>query len=291
MTGIAILLVLLSAVAHASWNYLTKRASQPAVFTWWMAVTSNLITAPLAVALFVVYTPGPVGWLFIGATWVLHVAYFFTLSRAYTLTDLSLAYPIARGLGLMLIPMLGVFWLNETMSPPAALGVAAILVGIFTLTWWGRVREFLGQPGRLLRDVGVRYAVATGAIIGVYSAVDKQGVQHVTPLLYMFFIVSSGTIGMLPVVWRRHGTEAFSAEWRAHRPSIVVGGLLQFAAYGLVLTALEVSRVSYVGPFRELGIVFGVLLGTVILREPFPRGRVLGAMLIAMGATAIALAP
>ena len=59
----------------------------------------------------------------------------------------------------------------------------------------------------------------------------------------------------------------------------------------LVLTALKVSQVSYVGPFRELAIGIGVLLGALILKEHVTRGRAAGAGSVALGAITIALAP
>jgi drug/metabolite transporter (DMT)-like permease len=67
--------------------------------------------------------------------------------------------------------------------------------------------------------------------------------------------------------------------------------MFQFAAYGMILTALTVSRVSYVGPFREVGLLVGVGLGVFVLKEPFPGGRILGAALVAAGAITIAIAP
>lgn len=291
MTVTAVLLVLLSAIAHALWNFLAKRGKSPEVFTWWMAATSNLFLAPLAITLFMFNPPSSTGWIFIGATWLLHVTYFVTLSRAYSRTDLSVAYPIARGTGLMLIPLLGVTWLGESISLAALTGVILILTGIVILTWRGRFTTKFSSPGNLLRDSGARYALATGAIISIYSIVDKQAVQHVTPFLYMYFVASAGTIGMLPFLWRSFKRSDFTFEWRSHKISIVVGGLLQFAAYGLVLTALETGRVSYIGPFRETGILFGILLGVVVLGEPFARNRILGGAFIATGAATIALAP
>jgi len=67
--------------------------------------------------------------------------------------------------------------------------------------------------------------------------------------------------------------------------------LLSFLAYGLVLTALTFSQVSYIAPSREIGIVVGVLLGTLVLKEPFGGGRLLGAGLIAAGPVIMTLAP
>lgn len=291
MTTTAILLVLLSALAHASWNFLTKRAHEPEVFTWWATATSNAIFLPLAIVLLVRDRPDPIGWAFVAATWCLHVVYFVTLSRGYAHTDLSLVYPVARGLGVMLIPLLGVLWLGEHMSSYAVLGVALIVVGLFTLTWWGQMRAILHDPLRLLRDPGIRYALVTGCVIGTYSNVDKQGVSHVTPFLYMYLLQSAGTIGLFPFAAKRFPRRVFMREWRTHWQSILAGGALQYAAYGLVLTALTVAKVAYVGPFREIGVVFGVMLGTALLHEPFGRGRVFGASLIAAGAITIALAP
>ena len=291
MTGAAIGLVLLSALAHASWNYFAKHGKTPELFTWWMALSANIIMAPLAIVLLILNTPSVEGWIFILATWLLHIAYFMGLSRAYANTDLSIAYPLARGLGLMLIPVLGLLWLGETISAAAWIGAALILTGIFTLTWWGRFKALITSPGWFLNDIGVRYALATGVVISIYSVVDKQGVEHVTPFLYMYFVTAAGTLGMLPFVMRDFSRAQFASEWRTYRVTIVAGGLLQFAAYGLVLTAFELARVSYVGPFREIGIVAGVIMGAVLLKEPFGRGRIFGAGIIGAGAITIALAP
>ena len=291
MTGATIALVILSAFAHASWNFLLKRADDTEVFTWWMAVSINVILLPLAVVLFWTNPPDSDGWIFLAATWILHLGYFFTLSRAYRDGDLSLVYPIARGTGLMLIPVSGVLLLNESMSILAVIGVAGVAIGIFTLSWWGRFRLMLSDPLSVLRSPGIVYALITGLIIAGYSTVDKQGVQHVTPLLYMYLMTTSATFGLLPFIMRGRNRAVFASEWRRHAKAIVAGGMFQFAAYGMILTALTVSRVSYVGPFREIGLLVGVGLGVFVLKEPFPGGRILGAALVAAGAITIAIAP
>ena len=68
-------------------------------------------------------------------------------------------------------------------------------------------------------------------------------------------------------------------------------GILTFLAYGLVLTAFSLSRLSYVAPPREVGIVLGVLLGVFLLKEPFGRGRLLGSSFIVLGLVLIAVSP
>ncbi len=73
--------------------------------------------------------------------------------------------------------------------------------------------------------------------------------------------------------------------------AITVAALLTFFAYGLVLTAFTLSRVSYVAPAREIGIVIGVLMGVFILKEPFGGGRLLGSSFIVLGLGLIAFSP
>ena len=60
---------------------------------------------------------------------------------------------------------------------------------------------------------------------------------------------------------------------------------------GMVLTAFSLSRVSYVAPAREVGIVIGVLMGVYLLKEPFGGGRLLGSGFIVGGLVLIALSP
>jgi len=57
----------------------------------------------------------------------------------------------------------------------------------------------------------------------------------------------------------------------------------------LVLTALAISPVSYVAPAREIGILFGVILGARSLAEADPARRSLAAVLMVGGVIALAI--
>lgn len=292
MTGVAILLIVISAFAHASWNMIAKRAGTPELANWWMATSGAVIMLPVAIVLLVIDVPSPAGWGFIAGTIFLHILYFFTLGRAYRYGDLSIVYPVARGLGLTLIPIFGVTLLSETVSPVGSLGIGLIFIGVIAV---GLSSGGAGGGSASLRsklmDRGVLFALATGVLIGIYSVWDKRGVEEVTPVLYMFFLTSGGSLGTLALIHRSYSRVQFKTEMRTHWRTIVAGGLLQFLAYSLVLSALRLSQVSYVGPFRELAIGVGVVLGALVLKEHITRARAAGAASIATGALVIALAP
>jgi len=147
----------------------------------------------------------------------------------------------------------------------------------------------LRSPLLFLRSAGMRYAVLTGLTIAVYSIVDKEGVSHIQPLLYMYFLSIGTAVMLAPYILASKGLDAVKSEWRANALPITAAGLLTFAAYGLVLTAFSLSRVSYVAPAREVGIVIGVLMGIILLKEPFGRGRLFGSTSIVIGLALIAL--
>ena len=103
MTFFALALVLAAAVFHATWNLLAKRVGDGgAVFVWLFGFCSLLIYAPLAIVVVLVVAPhlGPVQYLFMFGSGVLHLGYFVFCSgdtRSGTSRS-SIHSPVARGL-------------------------------------------------------------------------------------------------------------------------------------------------------------------------------------------------
>ena len=169
MTALSLGLVLLSAVVHATWNLLLKRSDEKVVFMWWLLVTASVLLVPVGVVLFWLHPFSHPGWAFVLATTVLHALYFVMLGRGYTEGDLSLVYPIARGIGPMLVPILAVIILSEDIAGLAIIGIVAIVAGIFTISWWGNFSMVLRDPLNFLRNPATRYAVFTGLTITSYT--------------------------------------------------------------------------------------------------------------------------
>ena len=292
MTETAVILVLIAALCHAAWNLLVRRSPFPELTNWLMAFLGGVLAIPFAIFYLITEPPETIGWVFVIGTILLHIGYFFTLGRAYKHGDLSIVYPIARGLGLALIPVIGVLVLHEAVSGIAVFGISAIFFGVIVVgaSSTDGLKLWL-HPRNLVADRGVAFAVATGLIIAAYSNWDKQGVKYVAPLLYMCMLQLGGSLGILPIVLRTYSNSQISSEFRKRWRIGVIGGLFQFTAYGLVLTAFTISPVSYVGPLREIAIVFGVLLAAIVLKERIGSIRIIGAALIGTGAVIVAVSP
>lgn len=290
MTGLALALVLSSALLHSLWNLLYKRAKDKPSFALLFGLAAAVIYLP--VFLFMVWRqPIPLeGWLPIVASAVIHVFYFAFLGRGYSAGDLSLVYPLARGTGPLLVPLWAALFLAERPSAAGLAGILTVVGGIYLL----HLRE-LSTRGLLAPLLSVttrptQAALITGILISFYTVVDKVGVGYVHPFVYLYLLTSLYSLMYAPFVLKTSGWPAVRAEWRLNHLSILAVGFLMAFTYAMVLFAMTMSHVSYVAAAREVSVVFGALMGTVLLKESYGRAKVAGSALIAAGIALIALA-
>jgi drug/metabolite transporter (DMT)-like permease len=287
MTLLALLLLLGSAAAHSTWNYLAKASGDKTTFTWCFVALAAVIYLPVAVGVGIVQPMPPQGWLYAGGTALLHVAYFSLLGAAYARADLSVVYPVSRGTGIALVPIVAVVALGERVSAAGAAAIAVIVAGVLVAHTHGLGRAALGKTLSAVRSRGSLLALLTGLVITTYSTWDKLGVGIVNPLLYGYFVfLGPGLFGVTRLLARR---KAAAAEIRRNRRGIVAAAILAPLAYFLVLFALTFSPVSYIAPAREIGIVVGAILGATVLKEPNARYRLLGSGVIVAGIAGLAL--
>ena len=290
MTTAALFLVLSSALFHATWNLLLKRSGHKAVFFWSFTAVSFIVFLVPAIVFVAIDGLTWTGALFGLGSAAIHGCYGLALSRTYELRDLSSAYPVARGMGVTLIPIAGVAILGEDVSVAAGAGIGLVIVGIYAVQVQPRSLGDLLQPARALALPSSRVALLTGGIIATYSLWDKAALDHISPVILNQFNMIGYLIILLPLAM--HGQfQRLRAEWQVHGKGIVAAGVLAPLAYVLVLIALTTSQVSYIGPAREVGIVLGAILGVAFLREGFGASRIGGSLLVAAGVLTLGLAP
>jgi len=275
--------VLGAALLHAGWNALAKRGGDPVLFLWCVGGLATALYCPLG--LWVLAQRGlPLAAVpFVVATVVLHSLYFFTLGRAYRAGDFSLVYPVARGLGVALVPMLALALFEERLSPLGATGVGLVAAGIFSLHW---------RPGAWTRAAllasGTGWAIATGVLIASYSLVDKAGVARLHPIPYIWLMEAGAVILLTPVALARRG--AIGHEWRDNWRTITLAAVMSPTGYLLVLFAFQLSKTAYVVAAREMSIVLSAIIGSVWLGEGSLGRRLLGSAVVLAGVACVALA-
>jgi drug/metabolite transporter (DMT)-like permease len=285
VTGQALALVVGAAVLHSVWNALAKRARIPVVFLWWSVTLASLAFLPLGAWL--VWRQGlPAAALpFVAATTALHVVYFYALGRAYRHGDFSRVYPMSRGLGVAVVPVIGYAAFGEAVSPLGAAGIALVVLGVIALQ---RVPGAATGSGSAPSSAATGWAVLTGLTIAAYSVVDKGGVARLNPVPYLVLLGLGSSAGLAPVAVRQPG--GLRAEWAVNGRRILVASAMNLSAYLLVLFAFRLSKVGYVVAARELSIVFSAVIGSWWLGEGRLGARLAGAAVILAGVACVALA-
>ena len=70
---------------------------------------------------------------FIAASALIHIVYFLLVGRLYRNADLSVAYPIMRGLAPLIAAVIAFATLGEAPGPVAALGIAVLVGGVLLM--------------------------------------------------------------------------------------------------------------------------------------------------------------
>ena len=292
MSNQALALVLLAALVHASWNIIAKRAGGDFRF----AIASSLIGSVvwLPAGLWFGWSEVPqwtaLQWGAVTASAVIHVLYFNALLTGYRVADLTVVYPLARGSGPLLTALAAVLLLGERLSPAAVVGVAAVCGGVFLIAGGPALWRTVADPQQQARlHAGLRWGLATGALIAIYSVVDGYAIKVLLTGPVIFDYICNLLRVPLQLPWLLADRAAFAKVLRAQwRPALAVA-VLSPLAYIAVLTALTMAPLSHVAPAREASMLFAALLGGRLLGEGQRALRLIGAGCIAAGVIGLAL--
>jgi drug/metabolite transporter (DMT)-like permease len=273
----AVAAALIAAVMHAGWNAGLKGGKDrllDAALLFSVAGALGLITALFAPAMNI----EAVWW--IALTAILHIPYVYYLARAYELGELSHVYTIARGLPPLMITGLAAVTVAEIPTPVAVFGIALISIGIITVGM---------SPGAHRR--GTIIAAIVAVTIALYSVSDGIGVRVSDSALayngWVFFAVGATTMAMAIA---NRGVAAIVPYARINWRRALIGGILSYVSYGLVLWAMTFASIAGVSAFRETSVVFAAAIGVLFFGESAGPRRIIGALIVALGAVVLKLA-
>src|SRR6185437_212733 len=279
---LVVALLLAAALMHATWNALLKSDRSDRLATFGVIMTTGTVMGLVAVPFLPMIEPG--AWKFLALSVAIHLAYYTFLLKAYSYGDLSHTYPIARGLGPLLVAIFSGQLVGEHLRTQDALGVTLLSFGLIVLSLPFRsvasTRD--GRPG-----LATIFAVLTGISIAGYIVADGLGVRAAGPalgqqisyiawlcvvegpwLLGLAFVLRPTTVwGHLRLNW-----------WRG-----VLGGAIASVGYGIAIYGLSAGPMAHVAALRETSVLFGTLIGTMLLGEPFGGRRVAAAIVIVSG--------
>ena len=271
LSGGVVAITLVAAVLHAVWNAVAHAVSDRLVG---FALIGVAYTVVCGVGALLLGLPPSAAWPFVLASALIHAIYSVLLWASYQLGEFSQVYPVARGTAPLMVAVVEVVS-GHVLPVLQTVGIGVISLGLISLALDG------GRPSRAaLPALGA--AVATGVCIAGYTVVDARAVSTIPVLVYAtwMFLLQGPVMPLIALLRRGPGL-------RAQSRSVVVaglgGGVVSLAAYGLVLVAQTSGATAAVAALRETSIVFGAVIGTVFFGERFGAGRVVAAVVVAVG--------
>tara|TARA_Y100000310_G_scaffold335354_1_gene417200 strand:- start:89 stop:964 length:876 start_codon:yes stop_codon:yes gene_type:complete len=291
MSALAITLVLASASMHALRDLLTKKSGDKQIFMWLFILCEIAIATPFFIYFLHKYS-FPVGnaFLLILAGACIHTIYSFLLSKTLEKGDLSHVYPIIRSSPALVLIFATTFF-DEQVSTIGVAGILLVVCGAYLINTKQMSIAGLTEPLRSIStERPTQLAILTMCMVTMYSLVDKQVVNFVHPIIYIYFIDCFIFLVFTPYILLHKSQSAIVQEWQTRKWSMFVNGTIALVGYILILYAFTMANVSYVTGLRQLSIVFAVLLGGHILREEHKAIRLTSAAIIFIGAAFIAIA-
>ncbi|NOR31736.1 MAG: EamA family transporter [Sulfitobacter sp.] len=277
MSPFIVAIILSAALLHAIWNAIVKTAADRTTTLGLVALGQVL---PGLIMIIWLPLPSMQSAPYITISTIVHFGYYYLLGRAYQHGDLSVVYPIARGIVPALVSLWAFILLGEVLSLGVWIGIGLITTGII-LSNWGALRSGIGKTALLL-------SLGTGFFISIYSLVDGVGVRlSGNTLSYwawgaFLHIFIAGFIG-----WRKRGTLSRLPlnVWLVG----IAGGMVSIIAYGLVLYAKNFAPLGAVSALRETSVIFATLIGFILLKEGNWKRRLGAAVLMTIGIIIIGL--
>ncbi|MEM8978427.1 MAG: DMT family transporter [Pseudomonadota bacterium] len=280
---LALVLALNAAFLHAIFGALQKGEQNP-----WLvrgAIDVFVFLFALPIAFFVVPWPRGSEWGLLLGAFVIHFFYKYGMAKAYELGAYTVVYPIVRGMG-PLFTVLGAYVVfDERFTGVQWIGVAVLLAGIFGLAIYNFAKL---EEGRETLIPALLFAVATGALVALYTTWDAYGMRA-TPnpftFLFWFFLLDG-----LNFIW----LSRLKYKVLVTKPPLAplmkrgaLGALIAFGSFGSVMMATRLDKVGEAAILRETSTVFAALIGWLILKETVGPRRLALMALIAGGAVIV----
>jgi drug/metabolite transporter (DMT)-like permease len=263
--------VLVAAAMHATWNAIAHGIGDRLVGFALIGVVDVVVGGAIVA---VTGLPPTEAWPFIVVSAVTHVGYNVFLMISYQLGDFSQTYPLARGISPVVVAAVSILLLHRVLTARELIGICLISAGLVGLVVVGGIKNV--DP----RALGA--ACVTGIMIATYTVVDGLGVERAPLFAYTgwMFLLQGPALPAIALL-RRRGQ--LLPRMRRHLWPGLLGGVIQLAAYAIVLWAQTSGMLAAVAALRESSIVFGAVIGAVFFGERLGHHRTVMAVVVLFG--------
>jgi uncharacterized membrane protein len=282
--SIALLLVLLSAFTHASWNALLRLERDKDRSLVAAVAVAALFASLVALVRYGLGQPAfpnaeSVAYTLLAG--ILEWIYFWTLAQALSRGRLGAVYTISRGGAILVVYPVSIAVFAEQLTLTSGLGSGVVLVGL-TIASLGTTDT------RDSRGGAVTWAIACAVAIAGYHLAYKAALRaHAGPSAT--FALSLGVASIINMIRvGATGRTVIQTLLRTRLHRVVLMGIVCGGSFLLLMEALDSGGAGYVLTLRNTSVLFAVGLAFAIGERP-RRPEIIGATLVAAGAVLMAL--
>lgn len=282
MNNDVFILVILSALIQASWNFAAKRStgnrSVLLLLGWFF---QGLFLLPFAIY-FTDFSNFSIEWVYlIISSSCIHTIYISLLGWGYAKGDISMVYPIARGIGITGTATLAILLYGEFVTFNGLLGIVSIIAGCVLIG----SREIFRHDHRHAFLI----AIAIGLCITLYSIIDSFAAKTIPVFLFMVALNIAPAVIAAPILltFAKKDLIKICRYYKLESLLVTAGGT---ASYVLILLAYQKAPTSYVIALREVSIIFASVLGVFFLKERLYFRKKTAIFLIVLGIFVIKIA-
>lgn len=226
-------------------------------------------------------------WIAILACVILDWITTFLYMRAIQIAPLSLTIPYL-GLTPIFLLIVPTIILGERLTFIGIIGVILVSVGTYTLQIDRAKYGFFEPWLAIFKNRGSLYMLYISFSYAFTSTLGKLAIQHSSPLFmtiiyFMLLGIAFTPFAVRQSIRRKQSLFANSPHKLFVGLAMAIMAIAHFSAIGMI-------QVAYMISIKRLSLLFAILYGWLIFRETNIRKRILGGIIIIIGATCIAFA-
>lgn len=291
---LGIIFLTLSAIVHASWNFIAKKSQQSSKEFFFIANSAGIILF-IPILFFIpwhlVIFPRMV-WILICVVGIFESIYFTTLPNAYQRGELSITYPIMRSFPVIFALLFGVFYYHRVITFYFSVGCIVTVIGTFILS----MQHFKDFALKKYINAAACFAYVTALCTAMYMIADNHALAnlHLHNSMMNFFVITmlysliryaavSAGLG-ISIFHKKQYRDQVKKTWHDNKKSILLTTLGMKLSYTLaLLSMLLIHHVVYVILFRQLSVPIAALLGIYFADEKNKSTKWIGIVMMVAG--------
>jgi len=282
----AFLSAVFAAVGRTCIKSAAEVAGDPAVVFARFALAAPL--AWLLLAIMGIPTIGPDFWYSVLVACLFDLPAIIFMTKSLRSSSIAMSVPLLSFSPAFLLGI-GFFMLGETPTAVGIAGVMTIVLGAYLLRLPGRGGSWLAPFILLSTDKGARYMLATAVLFAFAGVYFKRAIVSSSPFfsLAISLSVNATAYALLHTLRRKSVRELLPNRTSVKR--LITLGVAVFLVALCANIAFSTGLTSYVVAIKRLSILFNIILGAIVFKEPGLRRNLSSAGIMVVGAALVVL--